>query len=68
MHRFLTKSVFYSCNTLVQRVRLSIVFSWLLLIVFASHAQGLDKIALAGWSKPITEITNLLVEPEKGFF
>ena len=68
MHRFLTKSVFYSCNTLVQRVRLSLVFSWLLLIVFASHAQGLDKIALAGWSKPITEITNLLVEPEKGFF
>ncbi|MDR3064428.1 MULTISPECIES: ABC transporter substrate-binding protein [Comamonas] len=26
------------------------------------------KIRLAGWSKPISEITNLLVEPEKGFF
>ena len=23
---------------------------------------------MAGWSKPISEITNLLVEPEKGFF
>jgi NitT/TauT family transport system substrate-binding protein len=28
----------------------------------------LDKVTLAGWSKPITEITNLLVEDEKGFF
>ncbi|KGH29641.1 MULTISPECIES: ABC transporter substrate-binding protein [Comamonas] len=26
------------------------------------------KIRLAGWSKPISEITNILVEPEKGFF
>ncbi|MVW71663.1 ABC transporter substrate-binding protein [Bordetella sp. 15P40C-2] len=29
-------------------------------------AQG--KITVAGWSKPISEITNLLVEPDKGFF
>jgi len=28
----------------------------------------LDKVTIAGWSKPITEITNLLVEDEKGFF
>ena len=28
----------------------------------------LDKVTLAGWSKPITEITNLLVEDEHGFF
>ena len=26
------------------------------------------KIRLAGWSKPISEITNILAEPEKGFF
>jgi len=26
------------------------------------------KVTLAGWSKPISEITNLLVEPDKGFF
>lgn len=32
----------------------------------AAPAQG--KVRLAGWSKPISEITNLLVEPEKGFF
>lgn len=32
----------------------------------AAPLQG--KIRLAGWSKPISEITNILVEPEKGFF
>ena len=26
------------------------------------------KIRLAGWSKPISEISNILVEPDKGFF
>ena len=26
------------------------------------------KITLAGWSKPISEITNILAEPDKGFF
>ena len=37
----------------------------------SSHAQSTakgDKMVVAGWSKPITEITNLLVEEEKGFF
>ena len=36
----------------------------------AAWAQGskLDKVTLAGWSKPISEITNLLVEDERGFF
>ena len=33
-----------------------------------SHAADADKITVAGWSQPITEITNLLVEPDKGFF
>jgi NitT/TauT family transport system substrate-binding protein len=32
------------------------------------HAQALDKVTVAGWSKPISEITNLLAEPDKGFF
>jgi NitT/TauT family transport system substrate-binding protein len=27
-----------------------------------------EKVTIAGWSKPITEITNLLVEEQKGFF
>jgi NitT/TauT family transport system substrate-binding protein len=33
-----------------------------------SAAPVSGKVRLAGWSKPISEITNLLVEPEKGFF
>ena len=33
-----------------------------------SQAQSLDKITIAGWSQPISEITNLLAEPDKGFF
>ncbi len=28
----------------------------------------LDKVTIAGWGGPISEITNLLVEPDKGFF
>ena len=31
-------------------------------------AQSKGKITVGGWSKPISEITNLLVEPDKGFF
>lgn len=31
-------------------------------------AAKLDKFTVAGWSKPITEITHLLAEPDKGFF
>ena len=34
----------------------------------AVQAQQLDKVTVAGWSKPISEITNLLAEPDKGFF
>jgi NitT/TauT family transport system substrate-binding protein len=36
----------------------------------AARAQDATagKVTLAGWSKPISEITNLLAEPDKGFF
>jgi NitT/TauT family transport system substrate-binding protein len=34
----------------------------------ASRAQTLDTVTVAGWSQPISEITNLLAEPDKGFF
>ncbi|HWI84382.1 ABC transporter substrate-binding protein, partial [Ramlibacter sp.] len=37
----------------------------------ASWAQGaarLDKVTVAGWSKAITEVMPLLVEPDKGFY
>ena len=33
-----------------------------------AQSANLDKCVVAGWSKPITEITNLLVEEQKGFF
>lgn len=33
-----------------------------------AQTPALDKVTLAGWSKPITEISNLLAEPEQGFF
>ena len=31
-------------------------------------APAAQPVKLAGWSKPISEITNILVEPDKGFF
>tara|TARA_B100000886_G_scaffold113372_1_gene76236 strand:- start:34 stop:1017 length:984 start_codon:yes stop_codon:yes gene_type:complete len=37
-------------------------------LLFNQTAFSLDKFSLAGWSKPISEITNLLAEPDKGFF
>lgn len=45
----------------------------LVLAAFApgrGQAQGaaLERVVMAGWSKPISEITHLLAEPEKGFF
>lgn len=41
----------------------------LALCMSAAWSQAaLDKITIAGWSGPISEITNILVEPDKGFF
>ena len=34
----------------------------------AGHAQKLDKIVVSGWGPALSEITNLLAEPDKGFF
>ncbi|NMK47953.1 ABC transporter substrate-binding protein [Achromobacter sp. Bel] len=34
----------------------------------AAQAAASGKVTLAGWSKPISEITNVLAEPDKGFF
>ncbi len=34
----------------------------------ARAATPAGKVTVAGWSKPISEITNLLAEPDKGFF
>ena len=40
----------------------------LLLTAGAASAQSMDTARIAGWSKPISEITNILAEPDKGFF
>jgi NitT/TauT family transport system substrate-binding protein len=34
----------------------------------AASPSALEKVVVAGWSKPITEVTNLLVDEDKGFF
>ena len=34
----------------------------------AAQPAKLEKFAVAGWNKPITEFTNLLVDEDKGFF
>ena len=36
--------------------------------MFSTQAAAVDKMTVAGLSKPISEITNLLAEPDKGFF
>lgn len=39
------------------------------ILTFAqASAQDLDKVTIAGWSNTISEITNILAEPDKGFF
>ena len=55
--------------------RLTIAFTIIcvlgLLITATGYAQTpakLDNVVIASWGKPITEITNLLVEEDKGFF
>jgi NitT/TauT family transport system substrate-binding protein len=41
----------------------------LLAVPFATRAQArLDRVTVAGWSKPITEITPLLVDEDMGFY
>ncbi|HYE41470.1 MAG TPA: ABC transporter substrate-binding protein [Ramlibacter sp.] len=41
----------------------------LLAAPFVARATGpLERITVAGWSKPITEVTPLLVEEDKGFY
>jgi NitT/TauT family transport system substrate-binding protein len=36
--------------------------------IYSQTTTKLDKVVIASWGKPISEITNLLVEEEKGFF
>lgn len=50
----------------IRRAFLALALSCL--IAAPAMAQQLDKVTVAGWSQPISEITNLLAEPDKGFF
>lgn len=50
------------------KLRLMAACAALLMAGAPASAQDLDQVRVAGWSKPISEITNLLAEPDKGFF
>lgn len=45
-----------------------IVLACAIAMITPSNAQKLDKLTVAGWGPPISEITNLLAEPDKHFF
>ena len=55
---------------LTLRSTATFVLATLAMLGAFSHgqAQQLEKFTVAGWSQPISEITNLLAEPDKGFF
>lgn len=40
----------------------------LILTTMPTLAQAMDKMTIAGWGPAISEITNILAEPDKGFF
>ena len=46
----------------------TVVVAAILLSAVSASAQSMDTVRIAGWSKPISEITNILAEPDKGFF
>ena len=49
-------------------VRTLIPFAVFVFVSTAALADELNKVTIAGWGKAISEITNILAEPEKGFF
>ena len=55
-------------KTITRRLCAMTLAALLGLPLLAHAAPALDKITVAGWSKPITEVTPLLVEEDKGFF
>lgn len=54
-------------HTITRRTALAALASTPLLAA-AQAAAPLERITVAGWSKPITEVTPLLVEEDKGFY
>jgi NitT/TauT family transport system substrate-binding protein len=57
-----TKTMKHLCAGLVLAAFLSFAVGG------ASQARKLDKLVVAGWGPALSEITNLLAEPDKGFF
>lgn len=58
-------------NTPIARRRALLATAALFTLIATGGANAGDapeKITVAGWSKPITEITHLLAEPDKGIF
>jgi NitT/TauT family transport system substrate-binding protein len=53
---------------MVRRAPLLLALSAMLTLAGSAAAQALDKVTVAGWGQAISEITNLLAEPDKGFF
>lgn len=54
-------------NTIPRRTALA-ALATMPLAGWAQAPSRLDRVTVAGWSKPITEITPLLVEEDKGFY
>lgn len=53
----------------MKRIFLSALIALGTCLTLVANAQNkADKLTVALWSKPITEVTNLLVEEDKGFF
>ncbi len=60
----------FDSHVLSQRRRLLGLLALAALAPTRGQAQtkALERVVMAGWSKPISEITHLLAEPDKGFF
>ena len=55
-------------RTRLMIIRTIVAATTLLLSSAFTAAYSMDTVRIAGWSKPISEITNILAEPDKGFF
>lgn len=53
---------------MLTRRQATLALSSLALFPGRASAQTLDRFTVAGWSQAISEITNLLAEPDRGFF
>jgi len=54
--------------SLLSRRTLAAALALCAALPLTGQTQTLERVVMAGWSKPISEITHLLAEPDKGFF